>query len=152
MKEKKIVGYTLIILFLISIIFMLNKNKDEEFKISLIQNSLVINFPNKIFVKNYAIKDFEKDNFSTQNGPTEYRKVLENSYYKEVNYIKIENISKYNIIPDHAYFYVMTQENDHDLNARLKSLGFCIKGNSVLLQNSREKDSDFIEKCHAKDK
>ncbi|MFH4289104.1 hypothetical protein WAJ05_19855, partial [Acinetobacter baumannii] len=61
MKEKKIVGYTLIVLFLISIIFMLNKNKNEEFKISLIHDSLVINFPNKIFVKNYAIKDFEKD-------------------------------------------------------------------------------------------
>ena len=152
MKEKKIVGYVLVTLFLISIIFMLNKNKNEEFKISLIHDSLVINFPNKIFVKNYAIKDFEKDNFSTPNGPTEYRKVLENSYYKEVDHIKIENISKYNIIPDHAYFYVMTQENDHDLNARLKSLGFCIKWNSVLLQSSREKDSDFIEKCHAKDK
>ncbi|OCA07122.1 hypothetical protein XM61_19055, partial [Acinetobacter pittii] len=99
MKEKKIVGYVLVTLFLISIIFMLNKNKNEEFKISLIHDSLVINFPNKIFVKNYAIKDFEKDNFSTPNGPTEYRKVLENSYYKEVDHIKIENISKYNIIP-----------------------------------------------------
>lgn len=93
---------------------MLNKNKNEEFKISLIHDSLVINFPSRIFVKNYAIKDFEKDNFSNSNGPIEYRKVLENSYYKEVDHIKIENISKYNIIPHHAYFYVMTQENDHD--------------------------------------
>ncbi|MDI9761221.1 hypothetical protein, partial [Acinetobacter baumannii] len=118
---------------------MLNKNKNEEFKISLIHDSLVINFPSRIFVKNYAIKDFEKDNFSNSNGPIEYRKVLENSYYKEVDHIKIENISKYNIIPHHAYFYVMTQENDHDLNARLKYLGFCIKGNIVLLQSSREK-------------
>ncbi|USE84079.1 hypothetical protein [Acinetobacter tibetensis] len=150
MKDRKIIGYTLIALFLLSIIFILNKNKHEEFKISLINDSLVINFPNKIFVKNYAIKDFEKDNFSNSNGPKEYRKVLENSYYKEVDHIKIENISKYNIIPDHAYFYVMTQENDHDLNASLKSLGFCIKGNNVLLQNSREEDSAFIEKCHAK--
>ena len=33
MKEKKIVGYVLVTLFLISIIFMLNKNKNEEFKI-----------------------------------------------------------------------------------------------------------------------
>ncbi|MDC5569275.1 hypothetical protein NRB13_19075, partial [Acinetobacter baumannii] len=73
MKEKKIIGYTLIVLFLISIIFMLNKNKNEEFKISLIHDSLVINFPNRIFVKNYAIKDFEKDNFSNSNGPIEYR-------------------------------------------------------------------------------
>lgn len=46
----------------------------------------------------------------------------------------------------------MTQENDYDLNARLKYLGFCIKGNIVLLQSSREKDSDFMEKCHVKDK
>ncbi|MGQ1304672.1 hypothetical protein [Acinetobacter baumannii] len=74
MKEKKIIGYTLIVLFLISIIFILNKNKNEEFKISLIHDSLVINFPNRIFVKNYAIKDFEKDNFSNSNGPIEYEK------------------------------------------------------------------------------
>ncbi|MDC4864534.1 hypothetical protein NQ912_13190 [Acinetobacter baumannii] len=94
----------------------------------------------------------KKHNFSNSNGPIEYRKVLENSYYKEVDHIKIENISKYNIIPHHAYFYVMTQENDYDLNARLKYLGFCIKGNIVLLQSSREKDSDFMEKCHVKDK
>lgn len=146
MKEKKLVGYTLIALFLISIIFVLNKNK--EFKIILVNNNLTIEFPNKIFVKYYAIKDFEKNPSANETDISEYKTILEKSYYKKVDHISISNISNYNIRSNHAYFYVMTQENDKELNARLKSIGFCLKHNYVLLQKNREKDSDFIKNCH----
>ncbi|ENX39205.1 hypothetical protein [Acinetobacter sp. NIPH 2100] len=146
MKEKKLVGYTLIALLLIYIIFVLDKH--EEFRITLVNDDLTIEFPNEIFVKHYAIKDFEKNISSNATEISEYKTILEKSYYKKVDHISISNIYNYSIRSNHAYFYVMTQENDKELNARLNSIGFCLKNNYVLMQKSREKDSDFITKCH----
>lgn len=146
MKDKKLVGYILIALLLVFIFFVLNKN--EEFRLILVNDSLTFEFPNEIFVKHYAIKDFERHTPAEENEISEYKTILEKSYYKEVDHITINNISKYGIRSNHAYFYVMTQENSKDLNARLKSIGFCLKKDQILLQNSREQDLKFIEKCH----
>lgn len=148
MKEKKIVGYIIIGFFLIYIISFFIRNENEKFTISLVNNNLLIKFPNKIFVKDYAIKDYEETNQSNINKIFEYKTILEKEYYQEVNEVFIRDISNYGIKENHAYFYTMFQEDNKNSSKKLKSLGFCIKKDFVLVQGSKEKDSDFINKCH----
>lgn len=148
MKEKKIFGYILIVLFLIYIISLFVRNDNEKFNISLINNNLFIKFPNKMLVKSYAIKDYEKTNRSNTNETFEYRTILEKEYYQEVNEVVIKDISNYGIKENHAYFYIMFQEDDKNSSSKLKTLTFCLKNKEVLLKSSNEKDADFIKRCH----
>lgn len=148
LKEKKLVGYIIVSLFFIYIISFFIGNENEKFNISLVNNNLLIIFPNKILVKDYAIKDYEEINKSNINETFEYKTIFKTEYYQEVSEIVIKDISNYNIKENHAYFYVMSQEDERNSNSKLKTLGFCLKNKEVLLKGSKEKDNDFIKKCH----
>lgn len=141
MKEK-ITGYILIFLFITYLIFNFTKNRNSDFNAKLISGDLEISFPNNIFVKDYVIKDFER------NTSNEYKIIMEQKLYQDVAKIVIKDISNYNIQPNHAYFYQMAQDNSKEPTKKFKTLGFCIKRNTVILQKSREKDIHFIDRCH----
>lgn len=141
MKEK-ITGYILIFLFITYLIFNFTKNRNSDFNAKLISGDLEISFPNNIFVKDYVIKDFER------NTSNEYKIIMEQKLYQDVAKIVIKDISNYNIQPNHAYFYQMAQDNSKEPTKKFKTLGFCIKINTVILQKSREKDIHFIDRCH----
>ena len=142
MKDKRITGYILIFLFISYLIFNFTQNKNSDFNAKLISSDLEISFPNNIFVKDYVVKDFER------NTSNEYKIVMEQKLYQDVAKIVIKDISNYNIQPNHAYFYQMAQDNSKEPTKQFKTLGFCIKINTVILQKSREKDTHFIDRCH----
>lgn len=77
----------------------------------------------------------------------EYKKILGRETYQYVDNIKIENISDLGIKLNHAYFYTMFREDEKNPSSRLKSFGFCIKKDTVLIQSSNEKDFNFINEC-----
>lgn len=105
-------------------------------------NNLEILFPNMIRVQSYEIRDYEKGG----NGSA-YKTIFSSKLYRKTNKVQINDIKRYGIKPNNAYFYSMFQEDEKNPTRRLKSLGFCIKGGSVIIQGSRERDSDFINSC-----
>ena len=141
MKEKKVVGYILIFGFFLYIIFYFIKDNNANYKISFTNDSLDIIFPNEIFLKSYNIKDYDKNELG------EYPIILEKEIYQDITKIRIDDISSLGIKSNHAYFYTMFQEDDKNPNKRLKSLGFCIKNDTVLIQSSNEEDLNFINEC-----
>lgn len=141
MKEKKLIGYILIFCFFLYIIFYFIKDNNSNYKATFLDDELDIIFPHKIFLKSYEIKDYEKNELG------EYKKILGREIYQDIDKIKIENISDLGIKLNHAYFYTMFQEDEKKPNSRLKSFGFCIKKDTVLIQNSNEKDFNFINEC-----
>jgi len=112
----------------------------------VVNDNLEILFPNEIRLKGYKIRDYEKGDVDL-NETSSYKILLSKDIDKNTNRIIIKNISKYNIKQYHAYIYTMFQEDDENPNRRLKSLGFCIKQDFVLMQKSRESDSNFIKDC-----
>ncbi|RKG33116.1 hypothetical protein D7V21_09830 [Acinetobacter guerrae] len=148
MGNEKKVGYFLILILFSFMIFFFLKDENSNFKISLIGDDLEIFFPNKIFVRSFEVLDYESVSLNKVNGSFEYKKILSKNYYKDTRGIRINSISNYNIKSNHAYFYQMGQEDVKNPNQNFKTLGFCINKKDVLLQKSREKDADFIKKCH----
>lgn len=142
MREKEVVGYLLILMLIIYLIFSFLKNENSSFQMNVNNNNLEILFPNAIWVQSYEIRDYEK----RENGLA-YKTVLSSVLLKKTNKVQINDIKRYGIKPNNAYFYSMFQEDEKNPTRRLKSLGFCIKAQIVIIQGSRERDSDFINNC-----
>lgn len=105
-------------------------------------NNLEILFPNTIRVQTYEIRGYEKEENSLK-----YTKFLSGKLYRNINKLEIKDIKRYGIKPNNVYLYSMFQEDEKNPNRRLKSLSFCIKAESVIIQGSREGDSDFFNNC-----
>ena len=145
-KFQKKIGYALILIFIGFFVLNYFKNENSKYKMKVYNDSLEIIFPNEIQLKGYKIRSYE-DNDIDVNGLSSYKILLSEEMNKNTDRILINKLSKYNIKQNHAYFYTMFQEDDKNPNKRLKSLGFCIKNDTVLIQSSNEKDFNFINEC-----
>ena len=147
-KKNKISFFILISFVGFSLIYYYFRDENSNYHMNLLGSSLTISFPNDIYVKYYRIRDYENTGVLADGTSYKYNTILDISYFKDAEKVQIDNIFKYNIKPNHAYLYQMSQSNENDPTARFKTLGFCIKKNVVLIQKSREKDEKFIRKCH----
>lgn len=148
MKKVKLTGFSILIFSIILCIFYFNKASKSNLEIILNNKNLEIIFPYDIQVTYYEIADYESKETIKINEPSAYKRLIKQQYIANTSKITINNYENLNIQTNHAYFFLMAQDNDKEPNRPFKSIGFCIKNNQIIQQKYKESETSLIQKCH----